>query len=372
MQLHIVSFDIPYPPNYGGVIDIYFKIKALHKYHVEITLHCFEYNRQQVKELNKLCSKVYYYKRDTAKSQLFNRLPYIIISRSSPQLINNLLEDQSPILFEGLHSCYYLNDERLKNRLRIVRTHNVEHDYYQSLARVESDIFKRYYFYNESEKLKLFENVLEHANHIAAISQNDRAYFKRKFGTAFYLPAFHSGEKVVSQTGSGTYALYHGNLSIGENHQAALFLVQDVFNELEHPLVIAGNKPSKELREAVSKSHNIKLLADISTNEINQLIADAHINVLPTFQPTGIKLKLLTALFNGRHALVNTTMVENTGLEKLCHIADSRHEFRRKIKSLFKKDFAIHDMEKRKKILYAGFSNDTNAGLLIDILKKNS
>ena len=279
------------------------------------------------------------------------------------------MTNDAPILFEGLHSCFYLNDERLKHRIRIVRTHNVEHDYYQSLARVENDIFKRYYFYNESEKLKVFESILEQATYIAAISPNDRNYFRRKFGKSVYLPAFHANDSVLSLTGSGTYALYHGNLSIGENHQAALFLVQEVFNELEHPLVIAGNKPSKELREAINKSHNIKLLADITTDEINRLISEAHINVLPTFQPTGIKLKLLSALFNGRHALVNTTMVENTGLEKLCHIADSRHEFRKKIKALFKKDFATHDLEKRKKILSENFSNEFNAGRFLELIK---
>ncbi len=27
--LHIISFDIPYPPNYGGVIDVFYKLKAL-------------------------------------------------------------------------------------------------------------------------------------------------------------------------------------------------------------------------------------------------------------------------------------------------------------------------------------------------------
>ena len=42
-HLHIVSFDIPYPPNYGGVIDVYYKLKALHRKGVKIILHCFEY-----------------------------------------------------------------------------------------------------------------------------------------------------------------------------------------------------------------------------------------------------------------------------------------------------------------------------------------
>ena len=28
-EVHIVSFDVPYPPNYGGVIDVFYKIKTL-------------------------------------------------------------------------------------------------------------------------------------------------------------------------------------------------------------------------------------------------------------------------------------------------------------------------------------------------------
>ena len=36
MKLNVVSFDIPYPPDYGGVIDIYYKIKALNSAGIKI------------------------------------------------------------------------------------------------------------------------------------------------------------------------------------------------------------------------------------------------------------------------------------------------------------------------------------------------
>ncbi|MEI7802398.1 MAG: mannosyltransferase, partial [Bacteroidota bacterium] len=42
-QLHIISFNVPYPPDYGGVIDVYYKIKALKEAGVKIHLHCYEY-----------------------------------------------------------------------------------------------------------------------------------------------------------------------------------------------------------------------------------------------------------------------------------------------------------------------------------------
>lgn len=369
MNLHIVSFDIPYPPNYGGVIDVFYKIKALHQLGVKIHLHCFEYGRKETETLNQFCESVNYYKRNTAKSQLFNRLPYIIISRASEELISNLIKNEYPILFEGLHCCYFLNDARLQNRKKIVRTHNVEHDYYKSLARVEKDIFKRYYFYNEAEKLETFEPVLQNANCIAAISPNDTNYFQYRYKNSKYLPAFHSNENINCKTGKGDYALYHGNLSIGENNEAALFLVNEVFNDIDFKLIITGNKPSKELRDAVAKNSNIALHADVSIAEINKLITEAHINILPTFQPTGIKLKLLTALYNGRHCLVNDVMVANTNLESLCHVALNAATFKKQLKKLFKKEFAQHELEKRKQILSENFSNLSSAKKLCEIIE---
>ena len=371
-HLHIVSFDIPYPPDYGGVIDVFYKLKALHQLGVKIHLHCFEYNREEAAILNDLCATVQYYKRNTAKSQLFNRLPYIIVSRAADALIENLTGDDYPVLFEGLHCCYFLNDARLINKTRLVRTHNIEHDYYKSLARVEKDIFKRYYFYNEAEKLESFEPALQLANGVAAISINDTAYFNSRYNNAFYLPAFHANEVMSIKEGKSDYALYHGNLSIGENNEAALFLVNDVFNDTNFKLIIAGNKPSKELRLAVATNPDIQLHADVSIAEITNLIQNAHVNILPTFQPTGIKLKLLTALYNGRHCLVNDVMVANTGLESLCEMANDATAFKEQLKKLFAKAFTVTDIEKRKKVLCENFSNTTSAQKLMDLLKKNS
>ena len=39
--LHVIALNIPYPPNYGGVIDIYYKLLALHRLGVRLILHCY-------------------------------------------------------------------------------------------------------------------------------------------------------------------------------------------------------------------------------------------------------------------------------------------------------------------------------------------
>ena len=124
-KLHIVAFDVPYPSDYGGVIDIYYKIKALHDLDVEIILHCFQYGRSKSKKLNAICSKVYYYKRNSWKNPFLNSLPYIVCTRKSSELLDNLLKDESPILFEGIHTTFYLRNPEIKNRFKIVRMHNI-------------------------------------------------------------------------------------------------------------------------------------------------------------------------------------------------------------------------------------------------------
>jgi glycosyltransferase involved in cell wall biosynthesis len=368
-HLHIISFDVPYPPNYGGVIDVFYKVKALHAEGVRIHLHCFEYGRPEAPELERYCESVHYYKRNMDRRFLFSSLPYIVITRQAKELINTLLLDKYPILFEGLHSCFYLTDPRLKGRKLLVRTHNIEHDYYSNLAHVEKGFLKKLYFKREAAKLKKFERVLKRADHVLAISGADELELSKRMERVVLVSAFHPNETVSISQGQGKFALYHGNLEVGENNEAALFLVKEVFNGSSIPLVIAGKNPSSELRAAIATEKNIVLKDNIPTREIDELIRKAQLNVLPTFQATGIKLKLLAALYNGRHCLVNSPMVKNTGLEKLCLVCDTASEMRKEAERLFNQPFQKEQIEKRMEILDKAFSNHISVLKLMELIR---
>lgn len=365
-HLHIISFDVPYPPDYGGVIDVFYKIKALHDAGISITLHCFQYGRKSQEILESYCKKVYYYSRQKSPGYLLSRHPFIAVTRQNKDLLERLKEDSDPILFEGLHSCFLMNNPGLKNHLKIVRTHNIEHDYYHNLAEVERHKIKKIYFRQEAKKLQKFESILNQADIIAAISALDYNYFRTKYLTEVsHISAFHSNDEVVSKTGRGNFALYHGNLSVGENNQAALYLVKEIFSNMDYPLIIAGNNPSKELSDLASEYKNIELRNNITTQEIHQLISDAQINILPTFQATGIKLKLLAALHLGRHCIVNSPMIQNTGLEDLCHCTNHAEGMKKLVSDLWNSEFTEADIRKRKSILENQFSNKIIAGKLI-------
>lgn len=362
-QLHLVSFDIPYPANYGGAIDIFYKLENLKKHGARVHLHCYQYDRSPNIILDSLCESVHYYKRDLSWTHLFSSLPFIVKTRSNLSLLDVLTKDDFPILFEGLHSCATLRNESLKDRRKIVRTHNIEHEYYKSLGNVEKNPFKKQYFYREAHKLKRFEQVLRDANGLAAISIKDKDYFTANFPglNVETVSAFHPFNKVNIMPGKGDFALYHGSLEVGENNKAALFLIREVFNKLDIPLKIAGNKPSRELISTARQYRNVELITDVSTDKIYELIRSAQVNVLPTFQATGIKLKLLAALFTGRHCLVNQPMIDKTGLESLCHVGNSPEEMYDQILALINKEFTEQEIEQRRDVLEAGFfSNSFN------------
>lgn len=367
--MHVVSFNIPYPPNYGGVIDVFYKIKALSEAGIRIHLHCFEFGRQASNELEALCASVNYYHGKMRKRDYSKLLPHGVLSRTSDELLDNLVKDDSPILFEGLHTCYYLDDKNLADRKKLVRLHHVESDYYRHLGKSERRTFRKFYYYTESIKLKYFENILQKADKILPISFSDFESLKKKFSQLVYLPPFHSNERVSCIPGKGMYALYHGNLDVPENNQVAVFLVNKVFNDLQIPFIIAGSMPTEMLRKEVKKFPHIQLRSDLNEQEMTRLIRHAHINVLPTFQDTGIKQKLLNSLFNGRYVIANSKMVINTGLDSLCLVRDSADEMKATLTEYMEKDFEMAQVNLRRTILMNSYSNQSNAVAFKELLQ---
>jgi glycosyltransferase involved in cell wall biosynthesis len=359
--------DIPYPADYGGVIDIFYKLKNLHKLGIEITLHCFEYGHRFANDmLDKYCHQVIYYPRIRGIKGLHTSLPYIVSSRRNNQLLKNLLADESPILFEGLHTTFYANHPSLSHRKKILRAHNIESDYYKQLAENTNSILKKIYFSFEANRLLFYEKNLASFDAILSISESDFSFFQKEYPSAKHIlvNAFHKYDEVISKTGKGNYCLFHGNLSVTENVKSVEYLVKEIFPAIDFPLIIAGKNPTDSL---LSLQHEkIKIIANPSEDELENLIQNAHINVLPSFQHTGLKLKLLYALFAGRHCIVDDTQIEST-LKNSVHIAKNKSDFIEKIQSLLEKEFSIEEIAIRKKAL-TSFDNLANARLIENIL----
>ncbi len=372
-ELHIVCLDVPWPADYGGAIDMMNRIKMFHQLGVSIHLHYFSYNeRGTPNELNQFCETINVYKRESISSGFSLKTPYIVSSRINEQLIERLQKDQHPVLLEGIHCTGILPMLDRQNRKVIVRMHNEESVYYKELARAENSLFKKFFFYNESRLLKKFSYHLPADNMYACISENDALILENeyKLTNVKFLPAFPAWQEVNGQEGQGNLCLYHGNLSVPENEQAAMWLISKVFTKARVPFVVAGKKPSKRLQKLGGLCQHTCLVADPSETEMNDLVRKAHIHVLPCFNVkiTGIRLKLLHALFEGRHCVVNEAMVAGTGLRDACHIGTNATASASIIMKLYHQPYTREEIILRKQLLGTTYDNEKNTRRLIQWL----
>lgn len=368
-HLHIVCLDVPWPANYGGVIDMMNRIRALNRHGVKVHLHYFSYNERGVpNELNIFCESVHVYERRKKTECLNLSLPYIVSSRINRELTAQLNKDNHPVLLEGLHCTGILPFLENKERKICVRMHNNEEVYYKELARATSDLFKKLYYTTESRLIKKYVPTLPRNLMLACVSEADTRFFEEQgFANAFLLPTYPSWQEVNSLEGMGTHCLFHGNLSVPENEEAALWLLSKVFNKVRVPFIIAGKDPGRPLQKAASLCQHTCLIGNPSESEINDLVQKAHINVLPNFNKniTGIRLKLLHSLFSGRHCVTTPAMVSGTGLEGACHIGNNSNAIASIISQLYYKPFDEDEIRFRKTLVEKSFNNDLNTTSLI-------
>lgn len=346
---------------------MFHKIRALHAAGVIVHLHCFDYGRGRQPELDRYCAEVDYYKRMEGHKGVSMKLPYIVTSRANPLLLENLKKDDHPILFEGIHTTYFLHTGDLDGRKCFVRMHNLEHDYYKQLADNCRSLLKKFYCLFESRLLLSYERSLSGKAVFLAISDRDAASYRMLAPGSDVrpLPAFTGWAFPLCKEGLGNFCLYHGNLSIPENEKSVVWLLKEVFNDLKIPFVVAGKKPSAFLQRLAHKKQHTCIVADPSDKELQDLIQKAQIHILPSFSTTGVKFKLLNAVFCGRHVIGNEKMLKGTHLEAACHEAGSAGAFKSLIMQLFRKSFDDEEISLRENMMNMYYNSESDARRLI-------
>lgn len=280
-------------------------------------------------------------------------------------MLQELTKDRSPILFEGLHTTYFLKDDRLKNQLKLVRTHNIEHEYYYHLA-LNSTGWKKRYFLSETKKLQKYEPILHHADHILAIKDSDKKYFSQYGKTSVLYPCSEvkNGEKKPTKP----YAIFHGNLSVSENERAVKWLIEHIDSTID--LIIAGKNPSSNLKSIIKKK-KIRLFENPDKQQMDELIQNARIHLLYTDQSTGVKLKLINALQCSGHILVNDKMVEGTRFDQLCTVLSRKEEWNKKIHELIEKELTTEEFNRRTQFIKNHLICTKSCSIIKNIIQNN-
>lgn len=364
--VHIVSFSIPYPANYGGVIDVYHKLRLLKQEGVAIHLHCFQYDRQPASELERFCTSVKYYPRKGGLKALFSETPYIVASRINENLISNLSKDNTPVLFEGIHCLGNLTSNQ---RVTLYRESNIEHLYYRALAQADKSIWKGLYYKWEAKKLEQYESQIAMCSHILAVNSDDASYFSEKFplSNTHYLPSFHANDEVNILAGKGNYILLHGNWLVEENLVYLYYFLKNIAPNISYSIKVAGRFIPSNILQQFQSFQNIQWISNPDENTMRALIQQAQIHFLYTAQATGLKLKLLNVLYLGRHVIVNNKMIAGTSLEPACIVANDVESQISAIHSAMQSDFEEGNIIRRAELL-TNFNNQQNIQKLIKLL----
>ena len=113
---------------------------------------------------------------------------------------------------------------------------------------------------------------------------------------------------------------------------------------------------------------NNKFISLKDHEQLEDLLQRAHINIFWSSNASGIKIKLLNALHNGRFCLVNKPVVQGSGLEDLCEVVDDEKSLVYKAIQLMDSEFSVEQFRYRKETL-APYDTRKNTKRLIEVLK---
>ncbi|MCF6130447.1 hypothetical protein L1S35_12245 [Flavobacterium sp. AS60] len=361
-ELHIVSFENPFPPDFGGVIDVFYKVKALHSLGFSIYLHCYYEDRSEVsQELKAIAEKVYLYKKNKNPFFVFSKYPLPVICRFDKDLIENIRKHDAPILFEGLHSTMILRKAKLDNK-KYLRLHNIESNFYSGMSKSETSLVKKILYYFVAKKYLSYQKTIADFDFTFALSCYELDEARKLSVNCMYVPVFHGNEINSQLSEYGKYAFYHGDLRLADNKRAAQFLIE-VFKEIpDYELIIASSNGKQLIENKIKNVPNVKFVEIQSFAHLSELFENAHINTMLSFQESGTKLKVINSLFKSRFCLINKNMVDDVNLLSLCETAESKMEFVNKIKFLKDKPYTQND--KRKAVLLKVLNDTENAKLI--------
>ncbi|HMX61263.1 MAG TPA: hypothetical protein PKD39_11775 [Chitinophagales bacterium] len=371
--LNIVCYDVPFPADYGGAMEEFYKIKSLHQLGAKIYLHCFVYgNRQASQTLEKYCVKVYYYQRQRKLKDAFKKTPFIVKTRMDNELLRNLQSNNFPILFDATHTTGFINEPSLKSRVKVVRLHNIEWIYYHILFHSAFSLYEKIFYFLEYKKLKKHDKYLAFADGLSCLSDTDYAYYSDKFPkkNIQYIPVFHENSEVTCKEGKGKYLLYHGNLSLIDNCEVIINVLSNELKNCHYPIIIAGKNPSPTLIDFVKNKSNIQLQPNPSQAQLDNLIEDAHICLAIAKNPSGVKLKLINSLFKSRFVLCNSSALNGADVDDLCINIDEVENVQQMIDDLMQQPFSNDMITFRKQVLLSKYNNIGNAHALLDFMDK--
>lgn len=354
MKLLIVSNDVPWPPNSGGRVDVWRRLRALRAAGIQVGLLCWCDGPQDaaltvevMHELSSYCEgvKVFPIRRSgyelLCRLACLFRMPSHVASRwvATPRAtVRTWAAQMAPdvLLLDGLYGGAIARDLARVLRIPLLyRSQNIEHLYMRAQFNLAPTFKQKLGLALNLLGLERFERAtFGAARRVFDISIDDRMYWQREgFDHIDWLPPLVDDEfkqSLSEVTEKSIDVLYFGNLNTPNNLDALAWLVREVLPAVGGPalrVVVAGSRPSALAVETVQMDPRIHLVAD--PTDVAALVVRARVIVNPMLAGSGVNLKSVEMLFSEAHLVSTSIGVKGLPLEaKRCFsIADRAPEF---------------------------------------------
>jgi len=364
-SLNIISGHIPCQSTLGDAQQTYWLLEALSAAGIQVHLYTFSESDPTIDkatnlQLAKICSSIKSYPIHQGHRNFSFSAPYATSKYLHTQLINDLKENNFPILIEGMGPCGLALSTELEHRKIWVRLLTYAPKYFRYLQERSSALLKKLFYQREAVLSKrILKKINPRVNWIVT-SETDKQILDDLFlgGNIQILAPFkNSNTSMSSKTGLGNYCLFQGNLSDAATHKTARWLLTHVFHNLKVPFVITGNNPSPSLVALAHSQPHTCIVANPSSSERQDMIEKAQIIIQPSFIKGGADEALLEGVKNGRHCLTNTKSATST-LGACYHQGTSANAFQEIIIQLYHHPFSEEEIETRKRLIATEKTND--------------
>jgi hypothetical protein len=338
MKILVVSPDLPYPPNHGGRVDIWNRIRLLselnHEVDLVVTTNESTLNIEDESEFRRHVKNVFFFPRKIKPLHFFRGTPYQVSSRL--QLKNfQTTNEYDYVILESEANSPILDSPSIKKAKILLRIHNNESQYYKSLFKSTKNILKKTYYlyeslayYNHSKKIKSRADAILHIS-----SDELSAEPKENKVKSFFLPPYINLSTLKKINNSDQEkVLFIGNLFTENNISGLQWYIDSVHPKLartneKYELVIAGNTRGKKFPVKNTNQDNIKIIDSPKT--LDELYENASIFIIPLLEGAGVKLRAVNAISEGIAIVATSTGIEGLELEDREHylLGDSSEMF---------------------------------------------
>jgi hypothetical protein len=343
-KILVVTGFFPFPTFFGGVFDIWERIKGLHNMGYDIDLlytsksHPLE---EHIAHVSFYVKTIFEVKRNNSLIYLFSKEPLQTVSRRLLEEVT-LNEFYDLVILESENVGRVLSNKSLKVKSIALRVHNNESVYFKNLADSTNKPLKKIYYLLDSIKYKFYsKKIFKRVDKLWFISFEEQLKHHSFLNKSIHLPP-PINQGFVTQKLDNKNVLFIGSLFMDNNMEAIEWYLKNVHevilsNNKDYKFIICGSTGDyqKSYFDKKFKNYsNIKLILDVI--DLKEIYANSSIFINPMQHGAGVKIKSINAIVNGLPLVSTTIGSEGIGFEeeKMFLLADTPKDFSNKILEL--------------------------------------